>query len=142
MVNILFLHNSCCVEGNILRRICILYHFQNSCQMLNPNGNVGIQYFKLQQMYNMLQTSIYFTFVCSFLYVSCVKLLPVIVFPTVIILTLTPTHLLTSLHQRRNGSVMIVEFIQLDVPVQKGFTKQMLEKRQSIRFVLLLLYAI
>jgi len=74
-------------------------------------------------MYNMLQTSIHFTFICSFLYVSCVKLLPVIVFPTVIIVTLTPTHWLTSLHQRRNGSVMIAECMQLDVPVQKGFIK-------------------
>jgi len=74
-------------------------------------------------MYNMLQTSVYFTFMYSFLYVSCVKLLPVVVCSAVIILTLTPTHWLTSLHQRRNGSVTIVEFIQLDVPVQKGFIK-------------------
>jgi len=88
--------------------------------MLNRNGNVGIQYLKL---YNMLQTAIYFTSVYSFLYVSWVKLLPVIVFSTVIILTLTPTHWLTSLHRRRNGSVMIAESMQLDVPVQKGFIK-------------------
>lgn len=142
MVNISFLFNFCCVEGNILRIIGILWHFQNSCRMLNPTGNVGIQYFKLWQMYKMLQTSVYFTFICSFLCVSCVKLLPVIVFRTGIILTLTPTHLPTSLHRRRNGSVMIVEFIRLDVPVQKGFIKQMLEKKQSIRFVLLLLHSI